>query len=385
VEAQRNLAIELSKQLCDQGNSVHIVTKKLHGLPSEEKAEGLYFHRYPSALFCTFVLHRIKELDKKYSFDIVLGQDLVSRKSYVVAATLSQRLKIPTVSYVCLQPSLTYRDWFTALRGYPKEAVMRLAEFTPSYINVLGFSSVMKIVTSSYFLRDRLTQTFNLQKDKIEVISPFINLKRFATGLDEAKTVRQKLGIDNRTELILFIGTHWIFRGEDEFLKAISLVFREFPKAKALLVVPSKLPSRIQKLIRKLSIESSLIFVQGTKDLTIPALLSASDVYVFCGLSSVSGGSIDPPLTIIEAIAAGTPCVAYNIGGIKELKDFKGVHLVEPNNVGDLASAIIGVLRKRDRTEEKKSGVLEGSAFDSRTATRRFLSIFEKLVDGHKD
>ena len=75
----------------------------------------------------------------------------------------------------------------------------------------------------------------------------------------------------------------------------------------------------------------------------VPELLAAADVFV---LSSASEGA---PLSILEAMAAGLPVVASNVGGIAELVE-DGVTglLVPPADPVRLAQALARVLDDRD-------------------------------------
>lgn len=380
VEAQKNLAIELSIQLSMKGHTVHIVTESSRKLPCEEKWEKICFHRYRRQLFHLIAAHKIKKLNRKYDFDIIQNQNLTIHKSNILMSMLIKKIHIPIVSYICLQPSLLLSHWLYALKNDVKEALMRIKEFTPKVLNEINLSSVEKIVTSSNFLKETLIDKFLVQKNRVEVIPPFINAKKLTFEKTNVKKVRAKLCAADATPLLLFIGTHYVFRGEKDFLKAFSVVLQRTPNAKAILVTPFPIPRRIRNFIKNSGIKKSLIFLPGYVD--IPSLISASNVYVFSGLSSVGGGSIDPPLTVVEAMAVGTPCVAYDTGGIQELTDNKKIHLVEPHNIYELANAITNVLKRIDTFNYREPGTLVGSRFDSEVAAGRFTSIYEKIIDG---
>ncbi|MGK7950545.1 MAG: glycosyltransferase [Xenococcaceae cyanobacterium] len=56
------------------------------------------------------------------------------------------------------------------------------------------------------------------------------------------------------------------------------------------------------------------------------------------------------PNTVMEALACGTPCVAFNIGGMPDLIDHKlNGYLARPFEVEDLAEGIKWILADRQR------------------------------------
>jgi len=374
IEAQKKLALELSRQLARNGHVVHVVTESSVTSKREKKVDGIFFHRYQEHMCPPAFAKTIVKLNRYYKFDIIHNQNLTIKKSNLLMSRPLRKLGVPILSYFCLEPSLGFGNWVRLVVNDPKDGLMRMLEFNPRSITKLQLASAGKIVTSSNFLKRRLLETWHDQENVIEVIYPFIDVREFERQKASFKTM---LDVRDTDKLLLFIGTHCIFRGETDFLEATSIVLRDFPDAKAVLVVPEPIPERIWSTISKLGIQKSVKFVRGHID--IAKVMSACDVYVFAGLSSVGGGSIDPPLTIIESLAAGTPCVAYNTGGIDELpKGRRLIRLVEPSNIRALAESITEALT--DGTREEGGETLVGSVFDSEIAAGRFLSIYKKLA-----
>ena len=80
---------------------------------------------------------------------------------------------------------------------------------------------------------------------------------------------------------------------------------------------------------------SDAIHFLGRRD-NIPELLKAMDVFV---LSSVAEGV---PRVVLEAMAAGVPCIATNVGGVSEiLNNGEFGHLIHPRDPDAMAEAMI--------------------------------------------
>ena len=94
---------------------------------------------------------------------------------------------------------------------------------------------------------------------------------------------------------------------------------------------------RIAAFVRKRGLEDRVHLVGERTD--IPEILAASDIFV---LPSRWEGL---PLTIIEAMMAGLPVVASQVGGVPELvEEGKSGFLVEPRNPHRLAEALSPLL-----------------------------------------
>jgi glycosyltransferase involved in cell wall biosynthesis len=70
----------------------------------------------------------------------------------------------------------------------------------------------------------------------------------------------------------------------------------------------------------------------------VPALLAAADVFV---LPSRWEGQ---PLILQEALRAGRPIVATDVGGVRDLTGSDGALLVQPGDPAALTAAVLGVL-----------------------------------------
>lgn len=111
-------------------------------------------------------------------------------------------------------------------------------------------------------------------------------------------------------------------------------------------------------------------------DVTLALLYSAADVFVAPSKQESFGQ------TVLEAMACGTPAVAFGGSGISEMIIHgKTGYLAEPYDADDLAAGISWVLEHDDRRE------LSGNArsrvedsFTSEKAARRYLAMYEEIL-----
>jgi glycosyltransferase involved in cell wall biosynthesis len=89
------------------------------------------------------------------------------------------------------------------------------------------------------------------------------------------------------------------------------------------------------------------------------------------------------PNTVMEAIACGTPCVAFKIGGMPEMIEHQqNGYLAQPFEVEDLAKGITWVLEDRER-HQKLCGHARQKAeqeFTGELQAQRYASLFNEVL-----
>lgn len=111
-------------------------------------------------------------------------------------------------------------------------------------------------------------------------------------------------------------------------------------------------------------------------DISLALLYAAADVLVAPSVQD------NLPNTVMEALACGTPCVAFEIGGMPDMIEHKkNGYLARPFEIEDLAKGIAWVLKDsqqynklRDRARQKAE-----QEFTSELQAHRYLELFQEL------
>jgi len=149
----------------------------------------------------------------------------------------------------------------------------------------------------------------------------------------DAESVRSELGIDARAPLVVAIGRLHPQKGFDVLVEASSLMQALVPGLSV--VVAGEGPERLA-LERSIEVAGSGVRLLGDRD-DVSDLVHAADVVAMP--SRWEGW----PLAAAEVLGAGRPLVATRVGGLPELVGDAGL-LVEPEDSGDLADALVRVL-----------------------------------------
>ncbi len=158
-------------------------------------------------------------------------------------------------------------------------------------------------------------------------------------------------------------------------------------------------PWLLEQLARLPDLESVIVLVFGEGNLRVPdrlnvrftgdirdrrdlaQLFTAADVFVSASLMETYG------LTLVEAMACGTPVVAFRVGGIPEAApDGEGAILCEPGDGAALIEAIT-TLRNSPQLREKLGNLGHETAHTRNAASsfsKKFAQLYRECVSSHE-
>jgi glycosyltransferase involved in cell wall biosynthesis len=112
--------------------------------------------------------------------------------------------------------------------------------------------------------------------------------------------------------------------------------------------------------------------------LTLALAYSAADVFVAPSVQD------NLPNTVLEAISCGTPCVAFNIGGMPDMIEHqKNGYLAEPYKIEDLVRGVVWTLENQERYQKLSHRAREKAEqeFALEIQARRYESLFSEILE----
>lgn len=190
------------------------------------------------------------------------------------------------------------------------------------------------------YIRDH----FCINKDKIETIINGIDGHIYRSDAVKGIAKRKQFRAEDKV-VIGHVARLSPEKDQKNLLKAFSMVVKEIDNVRLFIVGDGPLRNDLESLAKELNISDKVVFAGFQGD--IPALLNMFDLFV---LSSIREGT---SLTLIEAMAAGLPIVATDIGGNPNVVSDKNTGLLVPAQDPDkLAEAIICLCRNPKMREE---------------------------------
>lgn len=156
---------------------------------------------------------------------------------------------------------------------------------------------------------------------------------------DERRALRERLGADEGTRLVLAVGRLSREKGHADLVRSFAAVRGLHPGLNVRLVIVGEGPERdrVEAEARALGVFGHVVFAGHTSD--VRPYYAAADVLA---LPSHSEGS---PNVLLEAMAAGLPVVATAVGGVPEIaEDGESALLVPAREPRAFADALGRVL-----------------------------------------
>lgn len=187
-----------------------------------------------------------------------------------------------------------------------------------------------------------VVEGYHVPRERVRVIHNGIRLERFRNVSEsERERVRAETRVEAGARVIGMIARMHPAKGHRAMLHMMPRVRRDCPEAVLLVVGDGPERGPCERLARELGLESHVRFL-GQRD-DIAEILSACDVV------AVPSESEGLSMTAIEALAAGKPVAAYEVGGLGEVvADGISGRLVPPADTEAFSAALVSLLHETE-------------------------------------
>jgi glycosyltransferase involved in cell wall biosynthesis len=232
-----------------------------------------------------------------------------------------------------------------------------------------GIATTSQVVFASRYLRDRLCTELEARPQAV-IILPQGNYQGVKFSASARQDFRRRLGLSDKDFLILGVGFADLRKGFDLFLQLWRLLAR--PGIQCLWLgdahvwIEDYLGAEIE------AAKATGSFHMLPFDADVGPAYAAADVYALTSRE-------DPfPTTVIEAMAAGAPCVAFEgSGGIPDmLRETKTGRVVPMSDMQGFARAVLGLLDHPSLEADRDRLIrLAAERFDFAAYTTSLLAI----------
>ncbi len=234
------------------------------------------------------------------------------------------------------------------------------------------------IVVPSAWSRAALVAHEGVPADKIHVIPNAAH--PVVLTPDALAATRAELDPTGDAELIVIAAMLRPEKAQDDLIRAVAALAPARPHLRLLLLGggtpqrPRGTQDELEALAATLGIADRVRFLGRRED--VAQVVAAADVAVLCSRGE------NLPLAVLEYMEAGTPIVATDVGGVRELVT-DGVHalVVAPDDPGALARAIDDALTDRGAAAERatRAQARRREHFDWDTVGAQVRALYDEL------
>ncbi len=168
--------------------------------------------------------------------------------------------------------------------------------------------------------------------------------------------------------------------GVEYFIRAMPLIRRQAPQARALVVGDGPERETLEALAGELGVGDAVRFLGSRPHDEMPGILASAELAIFPSLMEATS------VAALECMACGLPVVASRVGGLPEIVDESVGRLVPPAQPERLAQTVIELLEQVDLEAmgaEARRRVVEH--WSNARLVARHVEIYEELTASHDE
>ena len=248
----------------------------------------------------------------------------------------------PTLDLLEDRPLVTHFHGPWALQARAEglnEAIIRIRQFQEYAV----FRRAKRFVVLSQAYADLLEREYHVSPERIEIIPGGVDLVRFGmqTSRDDA---RAALGWPSDRPIVIAARRIEASRGIENLVDAADLLRASVPDVMVAIAGSGSLDAAICRRIHERGLERTVVLTGYADEKKLPLMYRAADLSVVPTEQFEGFG-----LSVLEALACGTPTLVTPIGGLPEVVDELDPCLVLEGNgkaaIADgLARALTGAL-----------------------------------------
>lgn len=230
------------------------------------------------------------------------------------------------------------------------------------------------LVAPSHWIKTKIEKSSLLQNHPVEVIQNGIDLNIFRPI--DRKITRSILNFPPRKKLILFIAIN----ADSDERKGFQYLL---PSIQAYAKTPSGQSSELIIVGASRPLNQPNFGLNATYMGTLKDELSIAMVYAACDICIIPSIEDNLPSTIMEAMACGTPCAAFRIGGLPEMISHQvNGYLAKPRSISDLTRGIEWIVTNKNRQQllSEASRQKAQEAYDINQTVKKYSLLYNKVI-----
>jgi glycosyltransferase involved in cell wall biosynthesis len=212
----------------------------------------------------------------------------------------------------------------------------------------------------------------------VEKASRFANIAKKSTTIYNGIDVEFWSSTDRDgtpPPVIISVGSLVSVKGHDILVDAFKYVQSRLPDSELVLVGSGEMEKPLKKQAESLGLAENVTFTGWLEKREIRRFHERASVFALPSRSEGLG------IALLEAMAAGLPCVAADVGGIPEvISDSTVGTLVPPNDSEALAHALLEILKDRKRASRLAHNARQrAKAFSWKNTLDQYEDVFQSV------
>jgi glycosyltransferase involved in cell wall biosynthesis len=218
--------------------------------------------------------------------------------------------------------------------------IVHVADFIDSRFLL---SRMNKVVTISRHIEQKVLSFAPRLSDGISIIHHGIDLTMFNASRHVKGFIRNRFGLSADTPLVSSSGSMW--KNQIEFLDALVEIKKELSGVRYLLLTPLAPMPQLQAFkdrAARLGVTDDILWLDTLRKEDMPSYYADIDVAISTFRNEGFG------LWVVEALAMGTPVVAFDAGGVRDSLEGCPAGVLVKDGAQEMAAEVVRILKDKE-------------------------------------
>lgn len=233
-----------------------------------------------------------------------------------------------------------------------------------------GLEAADLIITVSNFTKQKIVNHYHINPQKIKVIYNAVS----ADAVAETLPIREKIGLNRKNKIVLFVGRLTMQKGPDYFLLSAKKVLEHNPDVFFIIVGAGEMEAQVINQAIMLGIADHVVFTGFLRGSDLERIFRSADLFVLSSVSEPFG------LTALESLCNGTPVLISKQSGAAEV--IQHCLKVDFWDTNQMANKILAVLEHNVLQKSlSENGFREVKKFNWDDAALKCQEIYNNLLN----
>jgi glycosyltransferase involved in cell wall biosynthesis len=216
-----------------------------------------------------------------------------------------------------------------------------------------------------------------IDKDRIIYIPNGVDIKKFHPS-ENKNIIRKKFGIPEEDVILLSVGRLTPQKQPHMMLEVFSVLEKQLDKIMLCIAGKGELLDSTQRLAKKMGIQK-IKFLGHVDNQELPDLYACSDYFI---MTSKYEGT---PLTLLEAMSTGLPCIVSDIPNLEMVQDADCGIVVRFSEIQKAADEILNYLKSGHSDHAKTARMYTLTNLDWEIISEQYLKVFSDISKLYKN
>ena len=260
------------------------------------------------------------------------------------------------------------------IRGVKPKIYYKIASKIERYcLNKIEDKARFTVVDTN--IRGELEE-IGINRQRITYIQNGVNTERFKP-LDNKKMLRKKFGIPEDGVIILSLGRLSEQKQPQKMIEVFSVIEKELKDVTLAIAGKGELLEKTKEFARQKEL-MNVTFLGYIDEKDKPDLYACSDYYIMT--SNYEG----QPLTLLEAMASGLPCIVSDIPNLRLVEDANCGIIVDFTDVRKATKTIIKYLKGDNSGHSRNAREYAVNNLDWEIIAKKYFNQFKNFLKGVK-